>query len=98
MAGRAEAAAKRTAQQGSANRYAQCRDQLPLDADARFALAFGSHPLARTSADAAYAEFAANLIGRHNAKWGARRLFAAVQSKRLNKVCLQHRVADYVPS
>ncbi|KWU43550.1 hypothetical protein RHOSPDRAFT_6020, partial [Rhodotorula sp. JG-1b] len=30
-------------------------------------------------------DVAANLIGRHNAKYGARRVFAALQSKRLNK-------------
>ncbi|GAA5865678.1 hypothetical protein JCM3774_004963 [Rhodotorula dairenensis] len=30
-------------------------------------------------------DVAANLIGRQNAKWGAHRLFAALQSKRLNK-------------
>ena len=33
-------------------------------------------------------DVAANLIGRHNAKYGARRVFAALQSKRLNKVRL----------
>jgi len=34
----------------------------------------------------ACADLAANLIGRHNARQGARRLFAVLQNRRLNKV------------